>query len=247
MKKFLKVLLATCLVASLVACQSNASDEPEAEVQPTPVMCEDTTGEISLESINEFLNESGDMGEGSKANVVAVVPIAHVDGPREESDFYAFVNFKYVDRSYVKYQITYLSCTCRAAKVNYWQTAYVELTLPESGDIKDSEIKYLSFDEDAEGHYLAGFWGDSSPIPTATDVDYPRLKAEYIPYFFGKNYEYISSLDFIEDISNEEFSTGEGREGLTIDAYAGASVSTNNIIRMLNAIFEYHATDEYFQ
>ena len=30
------------------------------------------------------------MGEGSMANVVAVVPISHINGPREETDFYAF-------------------------------------------------------------------------------------------------------------------------------------------------------------
>ncbi len=63
------------------------------------------------------------MGEGSMANVVAVVPISHINGPREETDFYAFVNFKYKARNYIKYQITYyLSCTCRSADVNYWMT-----------------------------------------------------------------------------------------------------------------------------
>ena len=36
------------------------------------------------------------------------------------------------------------------------------------------------------------------------------------------------------------------RESLTLDTFTGSSVSSNNIIRMLNALMEYHGTDEYF-
>ena len=134
-------------------------------------------GSLDLDAINEFLNTSADMGEGSIANAVAIIPINHINGPRDEHDFYAFVNFKYKARNYIKYQITYLSCTCRSADVNYWMTAYVELTLPDSGNIEDSKIRTLSFDYDAEGHYLAGFWGDSYSHDAA---DYARL--DKLPY-----------------------------------------------------------------
>lgn len=204
-----------------------------------------TVDNMSLEDINTFLNESADMGEGTVANAVAVIPINHVDGPRNETNFYAFVNFKYKARSYIKYQITYLSCTCRQADVNFWQTAYVELTLPDSKDIKDAEVRTLSFDKDSTDHYLAGFWGDSNPTPAG--ATYEQFKEEYIPFFIGKNYEYISTLSFQEDIDPALYTEGEGRENLTLDTFTGSSVSTNNIIRMLNALFEYHATDEYFQ
>ena len=204
-----------------------------------------TVDNMSLEDINKFLNESADMGEGTVANAVAVIPINHVDGPRNETNFYAFVNFKYKARSYIKYQITYLSCTCRQADVNFWQTAYVELTLPDSKDIKDAEVRTLSFDKDSTDHYLAGFWGDSNPTPAG--ATYEQFKEEYIPFFIDKNYEYISTLSFQEDIDPALNSEGEGRENLTLDTFTGSSVSTNNIIRMLNALFEYHATDEYFQ
>ena len=128
-------------------------------------------GSLDLDAINEFLNTSADMGEGSIANAVAIIPINHINGPRDEHDFYAFVNFKYKARNYIKYQITYLSCTCRSADVNYWMTAYVELTLPDSGNIEDSKIRTLSFDYDAEGHYLAGFWGDSNPTPAGNTYE----------------------------------------------------------------------------
>ena len=201
-------------------------------------------GSLDLDAINEFLNTSADMGEGSIANAVAIIPINHINGPRDEHDFYAFVNFKYKARNYIKYQITYLSCTCRSADVNYWMTAYVELTLPDSGNIEDSKIRTLSFDYDAEGHYLAGFWGDSNPTPSGNT--YEEFKEEYIPFFVGKDYSYIKTLDVVEDIDPALYAEGEGRENLTLDTFTGSSVSTNNIIRMLNALYEYHATDSYF-
>ena len=201
-------------------------------------------GSLDLDAINEFLNTSADMGEGSIANAVAIIPINHINGPRDEHDFYAFVNFKYKARNYIKYQITYLSCTCRSADVNYWMTAYVELTLPDSGNIEDSKIRTLSFDYDAEGHYLAGFWGDSNPTPAGNT--YEEFKEQYIPFFVGKDYAYIKTLDVVEDIDPALYAEGEGRENLTLDTFTGSSVSPNNIIRMLNALYEYHATDSYF-
>ena len=82
--------------------------------------------ELSLGEVNSFLNGSAKLGEGSKANQVAVIPFNHIDGPKEEDLFYAFVPFKYVARNYIKYQVTFISCTCRSADVNLWSTAYVE-------------------------------------------------------------------------------------------------------------------------
>lgn len=204
-----------------------------------------SSGPMTLESINEFLNTNADMGEGTVANAVAVIPIDHVNGPREEHDFYAFVNFKYKARNYVKYQITYLSCTCRSSDVNYWMTAYVEMTLPSSGNIEDSEVRFLSFDRDSTGHYIAGFWGDSSPTPAGHT--YEQIKADYIPFFIGKTYGYLKNFSTVDDIPPADYAAGEGREGLTVDAFTGSSVSTNNIIRMLNALFAYHGTDSFFQ
>ena len=67
------------------------------------------------------------MGEGTVANAVTLIPVKHINGPKEEHNFYAFVNFKYKARNFIKYQVTYLSCTCRSSAVNYWMTAYVEL------------------------------------------------------------------------------------------------------------------------
>ena len=130
-----------------------------------------------------------------------------------------------------------------SAKENKLDVA-VELTLPESGKIEDSEIRYLSFDYDYDGHYLGGYWGDSNPTPAG--ATYEMFKDEYISYFIGKDYSYISTLNFVEDIDVADYTAGEGRANLSLDTFSGSSVSTNNIIRMLNAIYKHHATDEYF-
>ncbi len=200
---------------------------------------------ITLEEVNEFLNTSAKLGEGSKANPVAVIPYNHIDGPKEEDTFYAFVPFKYVARNYIKYQVTFIACTCRSADVNFWSTMFVELTLPESGLLDDAAIRTLSFEMDSTGHYRAGAWGDSSPIPSGQT--YELVKNEYIPFYVGKTFGQIKGLNTIEDIKLEDYQAGEGRGEITLDAYTGATVSTNNILRILHAIFKHHGTDPFFK
>ena len=199
---------------------------------------------LSLAEVNDFLNHSAKLGEGSKANQVAVIPFSHIDGPKEEDLFYAFVPFKYVARNYIKYQVTFISCTCRSADLNVWSTAYIELTLPSSGKIGDSAIRTLSFDTDSTGHYLGGFWGDSNPPPTAPNATYELVKAEMIPYYIGKTYDQLKSKNTIDDFS--DYTEGEGRTEMTVDAVSGATVSSNNILRIVQALYAYHATDSFF-
>ena len=201
-------------------------------------------GEISLGDVNDFLNGTAKLGEGSKANQVAVIPFNHIDGPKDEDLFYAFVPFKYVARSYIKYQVTFISCTCRSADLNVWSTVYVELTTPSSGKIEDSAIRTLSFDADSTGHYLGGFWGDSNPPPTAPNATYEKVKAEMIPYYIGKTYGQLMGYSTIDDFA--DYAEGEGRADLTVDAFTGATVSSNNILRIVQALFAYHATDSFF-
>ena len=200
--------------------------------------------ELSIGEVNNFLNSSAKLGDGSKANQVAVIPFSHIDGPKEEDLFYAFVPFKYVARNYIKYQVTFISCTCRSADVNVWSTAYMELTLPSSGKIEDAAIRTLSFDVDSTEHYLGGFWGDSNPPPTAPEATYDKVKAEMIPYYIGKTYGQLMGYSTIDDFA--DYAEGEGREGLAIDAFTGATVSSNNILRIVQAMFAYHATDSFF-
>ena len=222
MKKRILALLLCCLLACTVAQAS----------------------EMSLGDVNAWLNGSAKLGPGSKANQVAVIPFNHIDGPGDEDLFYAFVPFKYVSRSYVKYQVSFLSCTCRPADMNMWTTAYVELSLPDSGKIDDAEVRCLSFDLDSTGHYDAGQYGDSNPAPNGNP--YEKLVSDWVPFYTGKTFAQIKGFNTIKDIPEDEFKAGEGREDLTIDAWTGATVSPNNVLRMLVALFRYHATDAFF-
>lgn len=233
---FLIVSLTIMLLIS--ACSSNVeADKPDAEVT-------NSSSDISLEQVNEFLNNSAGLGANGIGNVVAVIPHAHIDGPKNETDFYAFVNWKYRARDYIKYQVSYLSCTCREASANMWQSMYIELTLPESQNIEDAKIRYLSFDKDSTGHYTAGHWGDSNPMPGGQT--YELFKEEYIPYFINKESKFLKDLNIIDDIDLADYQSGEERESYEIDTLSGASVSANNIIRIINAIIDYHGTDEFF-
>lgn len=200
--------------------------------------------EMSLGDVNAWLNGSAKLGEGSKGNQIAVIPFSHIDGPGDEDLFYAFVPFKYVSRNYIKYQVSFLSCTCRPADMNMWSTAYVELSLPDSGKIDDAEVRFLSFDLDSTGHYDAGQYGDSNPAPNGNP--YEKLVNDWVPFYTGKTYAEIKQYSTIKDIAAEDFAAGEGREELTIDAWTGATVSPNNVLRMLIALFRYHATDSFF-
>lgn len=200
--------------------------------------------DISIEQVNDFLNNTAGLGADGIGNVVSVIPHAHIDGPKNETDFYAFVNWKYRARDYIKYQVSYLSCTCREASVNMWQTMYVELTLPDSGKIEDAQVKYLSFDKDSSGTYTGGHWGDSDPIPSGQTYD--LFKTEYLPYFEKKDANFLNSLSTIDDIDLTDYQSGDGRDSYEVDSFSGASVSANNIIRILNATMDYHASDEFF-
>lgn len=241
MKKSLLLLILCFILFSLAACSASPTKEPDDNSGEVPTCSVES---MTLEEINEYLNTTADLGEGTIANKVAIVPIDHIDGPRNESKFYAFVNYKYKARDYIKYQITYLSCTCRAASVNYWQTAYVELTLPDSKNGDDVQVRYLSFDKDPNGEYNGGFWGDSNPTPAG--ATYSVFKNEYIPFFIDKEYKYIKTLSVIDDIILSDYQAN-GREEYKLDTFTGSSVSTNNIIRMLNAITKYHLEDEFFK
>ncbi|MPW26493.1 hypothetical protein GC105_11895 [Alkalibaculum sp. M08DMB] len=231
MKKYLLLVILGGIIFSLIGCSS-------------PTAGSSTESDVNLESVNEFLNNSGDLGPGSIANKVSIIPFQHIDGPKNESDFYAFVNFEYKARDYIKYQVTYLSCTCRSAAENYWQTAYVELSLPNTNNPDDVVIKYLSYDQDPSEHYLGGFWGDSSPTPAG--VTYDIFKDQYIDYFQGKESSYIQTLSTMWDIETSDYTLGEGRSDLTIDTFTGSSVSANNIIRIINSLLDYHSQNEFF-
>ena len=268
MKKIFKTL-ATLLVAStLASCGVNGSGTGNAGGNGD---CSQCTGnaDINLDAINDYFltnthwaDMTGPYGNGNK---VTFIPFTHINGPKAEWNFFAMVNFEYDNMTYFKYQVTYLSCTCRDASVNYWQTAYVELTVPASGDINDVKLKNLSFENDGTGHYIAGFWGDSGTNGhdiEGSGIYYEDIRDGFIPYLVGKTYGELSSFDGYTDpetgmtyddtvwgIDSNDFTTDmngvlfQNDHQVTLDDFDGASVSTNNILRMLLAIMEYHGSN----
>ena len=259
MKKFMKkILIGLLAVSSLTSCGVNGSG------------CEGAAcgGSLNLDAINEYLlTDPTWTNMNSNGNKMTLIPFTHINGPKAEWNFFAFVNFEYNARFYYKYQVTYLSCTCRSAEVNYWQTAYVELTVPSSGNIDDVKLKTLSFENDSTGHYIAGFWGDSGVNGhdiNGSGITYEDIKTGFIPFLVGKSYKQLSSYDNAEfDINGTKVSYDDTVFGIdkaefakdmegvmfhddhqvTLDDFNGASVSTNNILRMLIPLMEYHAAN----
>lgn len=142
----------------------------------------------------------------------------HVDGHGKEQDFVGFVLFEYEQLRTVKYQVAYLSCTCRSAEVNYWSVAYVELNK------SDGSIAHLSYDRDTGDHYHAGLYGDSEESWDGAEVE------ALFEQFMNDN---------LRGASQEAVNAIEPMHG-DADAYTGATVTPNNAVRMLQGLFRYH-------
>lgn len=271
--KIKKFLFAIAMILGLTSCGVNGTGGGlNSEVGSSGDITSETSGcdegvcggdlELNLDAINEYLKSDPSWElMVTKGDKVALIPFTHINGPRAEWNFFAIVNFQKKVGSYFRYQVTYLSCTCRSPQVNYWQTAYIELNRPKK--IEDIELRKLSFDYDGTGDYLAGFWGDSGvthPIDGSKyDVTYEDIKTGFIPFLEGKTYAELSSYDgakigdevfddTVFGIDPNEFAADmEGvmfhGEQVRLDHFTGASVSTNNMLRMILALMEYHAAN----
>ena len=151
--KMKKVLLALAMVLGLTSCGINGtkpSQNPSDVGGSNTSECTDGVCggnlELNLDVINQYIKDDPHWADlNAMGNKMALIPFTHINGPKAEWNLFAFVNFQYNARRYYKYQVTFLSCTCRSSEVNYWQTAYVELTTPQSGDINDVKLQMLSY------------------------------------------------------------------------------------------------------
>lgn len=157
----------------------------------------------------------------------------HINGHGDETDKFAFILLEYQLRDYVRYQITYLSCTCRNADVNYWQVAFVEINR------YTNDIRTITYGDDSSEHYTAGMWGDSSPTPAGKTLE--DFEAEFIPWLIGKSLEDLGGISVFTNAQYfDVLNTTAIAEQDLIDGYAGSSVSTNNMIRVMKVLLEYH-------
>ena len=167
-----------------------------------------------------------------------VLPYVHINGYGTETTKNAYILFEAELRDYVKYQVAYLACTCRDSIVNYWSVMYIEVAKGTN------EVMIISWDKDGQnGHYTPGTWGDSSGDSSQNYVTYEQFKNDFVPWFIGKAlYDFEGIYVFDNDghlgISNDVII----QEQDLIDEFAGSSVSTNNILRVIKEILAYHET-----
>lgn len=173
-------------------------------------------------------------GDSGGSTTDSIIKFMHVDGHGLETEKDAYLLFEFETLNYVKYQISYLSCTCRDANVNYWQVAYIEINK------YTNDVSYISFGLDSEGHYTGGMWGDSDPIPT-NNKTLENFEEDFFPWIVGKS---LTDFEGISIFTNAEYhgiqNTTTIAETDMIDSYASSSVSTNNIIRVVKVLLEYH-------
>ena len=105
----------------------------------------------------------------------------HINGEGHEVERIAYILMEWRTRDYVKYQITYLSCTCRPGDYNFWNVVFVEINR------NTNDIRTISFTTDGEnGHYNAGMWGDSSGAREQNGITFEQFEANYFPWYIGK-------------------------------------------------------------
>jgi len=176
--------------------------------------------------------------EAPTGSGLVVLEFPHLDGHGHEMLRSMPILFEYEMRDYVKYQIAFVACTCRSPRDNYWSVAYVDISKTTG------ELLYISFDVDSSGHYQAGVWGDSNPIPE-TGITYENhFKIDFIPWLVGQNADDLDGINIFYDVTPSVYAnfanTKQINEPQMIDAYAGSSVSTNNMIRVMKTLLEYH-------
>ncbi|QMS85156.1 hypothetical protein [Candidatus Xianfuyuplasma coldseepsis] len=158
----------------------------------------------------------------------------HIDGMGNETELPFYILFEYEGVDTVDFQIAYLSNDSSPANAHYLQTAYVQINKT------DGSLATISFDEDLEGH-TPGNWADYDPIPDG--ATYSQIEAEFIPWLIGRT---SADLDGISVFTNSNYHGIENTVAINdqtlIDTFAGSSVSTNNMIRVMKELLVYYET-----
>jgi hypothetical protein len=191
---------------------------------------------LSIFSIS-MVGCNGSTEDDASLNDITVLQFPHLDGHGHEIDKDMPILFEYEMRDYVKYQVAFVACTCRPPKDNFWSIVYMDI------DKATGELLYMSFDTDSSGHYDAGVWGDSNPIPE-TGITLEDFESDFIPWLVGKTHDDLDGINIFYDDTPDVYAdyanSKEINEPEMIDAYAGSSVSTNNLIRVTKTLLEYH-------
>ncbi len=183
-------------------------------------------------------NDNNDNGRPDDAKT-EMLQFPHLDGYGNEVMRDMPILFEYEMRDYVKYQVAFVSCTCRAPRVNYWSVAYFEISK------STGEILTLTFSSDGDGgDYTAGMWADSDPIPDTGKTYEGHFKVDFIPWLIGKNSDDLDGINIFYNDAPSQYTDFANSKTIDeedlIDAYAGSSVTTHSIIRVSKTLLDYH-------
>ena len=149
-----------------------------------------------------------------------------------ENQLRAVILFENSNSTFTRYQIAFHSCTCRDASINYMSVMYVEL-LNTKDTADEAKIRSISFRENKDSN--VGLWGDSDPV-----YGHPEYTEEYM------NENYVQKLVGATKAEIDAWGGyGTQLECIDADTVSGATVSTSNIVSVLQALFAYHA-DHYY-
>lgn len=172
------------------------------------------------------------------AEYLASLPptFTHIDGFGNEMLFPFYILFEYEKQDTVDFQISYLSNTSSPSAMHYMQVAYVQINKA------DGSLQTISYGDTVEG-LSPGTWADYNPMPN--DITYGDFETSFIPWLIGKT---ATDLEGISVFTNElYYQVAENTTTITeqdlIDQFAGSSVSTNNMIRVMKSLLEYYDTN----
>lgn len=110
-----------------------------------------------------------------------ILPVVHIDGFGTPTDELAWIAWEFEAQTFVRYQIVYISCTCRQESVNKQSMLFLEIAKGSTG----GRIHKISFD----------YWGDSPVMPEG--VKRAEIEERYVPRFVNLKRDGIDAIDTI--------------------------------------------------
>ncbi len=108
-----------------------------------------------------------------------ILPYTHVDGFGTPTPEVAWLAWEFEALDFVKYQVTYTSCTCRPESINKKSLLYVEVTKGGTG----GKIRRVKFD----------YWGDSLVMPDGSTRE--EIEKNWMPKLPNKMGAGIAAID----------------------------------------------------
>lgn len=117
-----------------------------------------------------------------------LLPFTHIDGFGTRTDNVAWIAWEFEAIDFVKYQVAYISCTCRPDSINKRSLLYVEIAKGGTG----GKTRKVWFD----------YWGDSPSMPDGTTRE--EVETGFMPKLVNVK---ASTLDGIDSMSGATVTT----------------------------------------